>query len=133
MFENNELIIDSNINPNPIRDIINEILIKNLTNKDIDDVLNIIIEQIALFLKDVYEIEIQKPIIVENYLDFEIKTDKQGNKIKLLPKNLVTALWFFSLFPFDVQEVNITQKYIFDKKKYFFDYEKNCLMEENIN
>lgn len=54
------------------------------------------------------------------HLDFEISGDKRY--IKLVGKNIITALWLSGVFPYDVNEVLDKNKYIVDNIS--FNYNK---------
>lgn len=65
------------------------------------------------------------------YLDFDIT--KKDDHYKLIAKNLVSALWFSSIFPTDLTSVFESNIFIFENKKYVFDYDKNKLLIEDFN
>jgi hypothetical protein len=64
------------------------------------------------------------------YLDFDIT--KKDDYYKLIAKNLVSALWFSSIFPDDPTSVLDSNIFVLDNKKYMFDYDKNKLLIEDF-
>jgi len=67
------------------------------------------------------------------YLDFEIKKSKDNIIYKLIAKNLITALWFISIFPEDPTDIIEANIFILDNKRYIFDYDKNKLLIEDFS
>ena len=50
------------------------------------------------------------------YLDFEIKTN--GVRHRLIPNNIITALWFMMIFPVNIRNVLAKNEYVVDGIKY---------------
>ncbi len=91
---------------NPIQDFLFQSMIYgvDLSNKkQFKDIQSSII----FILQNV--LENQKDII---HLDFQIKGSK--NQIKVVGKNMITALWLSGVFPQNIDEILINNKYDFD-------------------
>ena len=58
-----------------------------------------------------------------NYLDFTVTFDSIGDKCVIIPNNMVTALWFCGVFPFDVEQV--MRENIFYVEEGYYIYYKN--------
>ena len=61
------------------------------------------------------------------YFDYTLKFDKFGDKIEIVPHNILTALWFVNIYPkngMDVMEKNI---YTSMNGIYKFDRRRNTL------
>ena len=70
-------------------------------------------------------------IMVSEYLDFKIKKEK-GDFVRVVPANIVTALWFSGILPSDCDTVYIHNKCRFDGKIYTFNRKTKRLKSEKI-
>lgn len=43
--------------------------------------------------------------------DFNIKFDKSGDAVKIIPNNMTTALWFINIYPSNPKDVNRKKKF----------------------
>ena len=68
-------------------------------------------------------------VVIENisdkreieYFDYTLKFDKFGDKIKIIPNNMLTALWFINIFPKNGKDVLIKKTYTTISGTYKFD------------
>lgn len=60
------------------------------------------------------------------YLDFEIKKSKFG-EFKIVANNIITALWFKGIIPYDTNAVLKANMVEFDNKKYTFNKKTKVL------
>jgi hypothetical protein len=54
------------------------------------------------------------------YLDFDLKCDKSGDFVEIISNNIITALWFCGIFPYNVEDVILKNKYHLEDGYYSF-------------
>lgn len=65
------------------------------------------------------------------YLDFKFKKYGEGH-VRLMPKNIVTALWFIGVFPENCETAFLTNSVIYYGLKYKFNKKTKRLTWERI-
>lgn len=109
---------------NPLKDFIFQLLMydsdisKEKYKIEIKNTILYLLEEIGVEEKDL------------NYLDYDIK--RHYNKYKIIPENIVCALWFSGLFPTDCYKTNKENKLIFKNKKYIFNEKTKRLTWKKI-
>ena len=61
------------------------------------------------------------------YFDFLLKFDKFGDKIEVVPKNILTALWFVNVYPKNGSDVIKNNKYTSIQGTYQFNRRNKTL------
>lgn len=103
----------------PLADILlNELYLIN-KNTDIDKLKNKVYLECVNELK--YALVRPEQII---YLDFDLKIDKFGDYIEVMPNNIITGLWFCGLYPLEVEDVIESKKFDIGEGYYTFDIDR---------
>lgn len=55
-----------------------------------------------------------------NHFDYSLDIDKFGNKVEIVPENIITALWFIGIFPLHINVVLKENTYYYKGFKYTF-------------
>ena len=105
---------------NPIQDFFIENLLNDVDiskKKNFEDIQ----KNLSLFIEQYLDEE--NDIV---YLDFSIKKDKFDG-FKIIPNNIITALWFSGIIPTDTNGVLKANKFVFDDKQYTFNKKTKVL------
>lgn len=110
---------------NHLRDMmISEIMIDEY-EKPVD-LHSSIIEKCVAMIRGIYK-SVDVPEF-EKYIDFEFDVDKEQKSIKLIPFNIVSALWFSGVFPLDCRKVYLDNYFVKNNIYYIFDPKKKKLI-----
>ena len=112
-------------NENPLRDFLFRIILlgDDITDKkikeDIDDNINFLLSSMGVNERDLH------------YLDFELKKG-YNDTVRVIPKNVISALWFISILPNNCNSVNKKNSIIFYGKQYKFNKKTKRLTWKSV-
>jgi hypothetical protein len=119
------MVNDLNVRESPIRDFLFQLMILDYDISN-DDLYDSIFENIVFILE---QMGISSELIV--YLEYKIKRIK-GEYIKIIPENIITALWFSGILPYDCDSVFDKNEIKYDNKIYKFNRKTKKLTWKKI-
>lgn len=112
-------------NFNFIRDYLLSFMINGIDISDKDYLTDFHVE-----IGNMISMILQTPSDIK-YLDFTIK--ESNGYTKVIPHNSITALWFIGVFPFDINDVLTTNRFILEEEgeEYIYDEDvKNIIIRK---
>jgi len=66
------------------------------------------------------------------FLEFDIKTQHNGSLVKIVPDNIICALWFSGIIVENTSKVVEENKFVFDNKSFSFNKKRKVLKVAKI-